>query len=437
MSPDTGGSPQRRRDPPGSVTSRQDRRRTALTWKPTLRRLLIRFIPAAAQPYLRSTQFAVTRVVGRLMRMMPGSSVVVGPPRKIADSLSLYVRDRGGLGDFYVELEAATVVQRTAPRTAAGAVDTAFLAEMSRRLPSAGYAVINGGRVLTATGAVVGPDDHLIADVSQTFLTADPRENIQLITPKLPRVTNRAGLVGVLTVYRSDIYYHWLFDTLPRLHLLQSSRLPVDAFVVPQRTSFQRDAVSMLGLDQKRLVSDGSLHLRAESLVVPSLPGDPGNPPAWACSFLRASFLDSSRKVAGRTRLFVSRARSASRRVLNEDRLLDVLRPLGFRSIYLEELSFRDQIDAFNDAEIIVSPHGSGLANLVFCRAGAQVIELFSPNYVNVLYWTLSNQVQLDYSYILGSAPVTRAAHRGRHVHEDIVVDVQAVEAMVRSAISR
>lgn len=45
----------------------------------------------------------------------------------------------------------------------------------------------------------------------------------------------------------------------------------------------------------------------------------------------------------------------------------------------------------------------TGLTNLMFCKPNTRIIEIFSPDYVNFLYWYLSNQMQLTYYYFLGA----------------------------------
>ena len=53
----------------------------------------------------------------------------------------------------------------------------------------------------------------------------------------------------------------------------------------------------------------------------------------------------------------------------------------------------------FRDAEIIIAPHGGGLANLVFCAPGTKVIELFPSVNIDIFY-RLAMQLQLDYRYV-------------------------------------
>ena len=81
---------------------------------------------------------------------------------------------------------------------------------------------------------------------------------------------------------------------------------------------------------------------------------------------------------------------------------MQVLARLGFELVTFESMSVFEQAALMAEAEIVLAPHGAGLANLVFCSPGSKVIELFSPSYVNVCYWILSNQCNLKYYYLMG-----------------------------------
>jgi capsular polysaccharide biosynthesis protein len=75
-------------------------------------------------------------------------------------------------------------------------------------------------------------------------------------------------------------------------------------------------------------------------------------------------------------RLVVSRAKTRSRRVVNEADLLARLEPLGFRPVYLEDLPLVEQITLFARAEAIVASTGAGLVNLIHARPGVPVAIL-------------------------------------------------------------
>jgi capsular polysaccharide biosynthesis protein len=71
--------------------------------------------------------------------------------------------------------------------------------------------------------------------------------------------------------------------------------------------------------------------------------------------------------------------------------------------VTLEDMEVGMQAALFHSAHCIVAAHGSALANLVFCRPGTRVLELYSPAYVRVLYPRIGTALELDYWYLIGA----------------------------------
>ena len=402
-----------------------------------VRRWLIRNLPARLHPHLRSLQRYLTLLVGSILRRFPGSSRRFGPPRRVMQTVVGYVAAQNRAqsdGTAYRELYSSERLVRLPPLTLDAEVHPAFRREMQRVTLPAGIAILPKGRVITRTGTVIGSDDTLIGDVSDTALPASANAHPIFLSLKLPPLTRIGGNIAVLTTHTSNIYYHWIIDAIPRLHLLERSGIAWDRIVVPSAMSFQSEALALLGLAPEQCITDPRLHLEAERLIVPSLPGVIGNPQLWACRFVRDR-LNVLPGNGGPQRIYVSRAKAGTRRFINEHELIGVLKEFGFVCIFLEDLSIREQIGLFADAEIIVAAHGSGLANLVFCREGAQVVEILSPNYVNVMYWALSNQVGLRYAYLCGQAKDGSSSLRGRRVHEDMWVDSSKLRQLLLQVI--
>jgi capsular polysaccharide biosynthesis protein len=91
------------------------------------------------------------------------------------------------------------------------------------------------------------------------------------------------------------------------------------------------------------------------------------------------------------------------RRIVNEADLVKELITYGFDVVTLGGMSFADQARLFNEAEIIVGPHGAGFQNAVFAQPGATLIDLFSPNYINGCYWALANACGHRYGFTVGT----------------------------------
>ncbi|NET50966.1 MAG: glycosyltransferase family 61 protein [Merismopedia sp. SIO2A8] len=254
------------------------------------------------------------------------------------------------------------------------------------------------------------------------------------------------GRVVVLSGLSGHIYYHWIFDVLPRLGILQQagwSWEQVDAFVVNSLSRpFQRETLALLGVpESKVLESDRYPHLQATELIVPSFPGHFDWVPSGTIEFLRSAFLPPAAQLqpphpqrSWPRYLYISRSQATYRRIFNEDELIAQLQPLGFTVLHLETLSVLEQVAFFSYAEIIVTPHGAGLTNSVFCQSGSHIIEIVSPNYVRTDYWIVSYQVGLSHYVVTGDTvecAMLRQIMYQSPLTEDIWLSAATLAAMI------
>jgi hypothetical protein len=78
-------------------------------------------------------------------------------------------------------------------------------------------------------------------------------------------------------------------------------------------------------------------------------------------------------------RLYISRDDASTRRITNERDIMARLEAFGFERLVLSDMPVEDIVSVFANAEIILSPHGSGLTNILFAPPGSQVIEIDHP----------------------------------------------------------
>jgi len=75
-----------------------------------------------------------------------------------------------------------------------------------------------------------------------------------------------------------------------------------------------------------------------------------------------------------------------------------------FEIVDIEMLDLAGQINLFNSAKTIISPHGSGLVWLNFCRPNTKCIEIFNSFFVNretyprYDFWISANQNNVNYT---------------------------------------
>ena len=75
-------------------------------------------------------------------------------------------------------------------------------------------------------------------------------------------------------------------------------------------------------------------------------------------------------------KIYVTREDSNYRKILNEGDVVTILRKNGYKVINPQLYEIDEQIEIFSNAEKIISPHGSNLANIIFCKPGTEIFEI-------------------------------------------------------------
>jgi capsular polysaccharide biosynthesis protein len=382
-------------------------------------------------PLAKRTVLAATELAGPLVRRMPARPNRPGPPRSLTASTPDYAAAHPDAGLRVVEVRPRLELSRP-PAIGLPADHFTFARHRRVTVPPAIVAQLPLGRAVGHYGAAVSADDTLLFDLSPYYGAFRPTQHPIFLSWRLPPMEDVPGRVAVLTTRGVDNYFHFLTDVLPRLDLLHRAGVEPDRYLVNRTTAFQRELLDSLGIDQARTVTSADHpHIRPDCLVVPSLPDSHLRAPPWIAQWLRQQLLPGQ-VGPPRRRLYVTRGvRKNTRRVENEAEVLRALAPRGFETVDPGSLSVAEQIRLFSEAEVVVGAHGAALTNLVFCPAGAAVVELFPPDYVNVCFWALATAVGgLHYRYLVGDGLPTRQ-RRMLGVASDITVDPRQVVRLV------
>lgn len=334
-------------------------------------------------------------------------------------------------------------VTHPSPKTPHRAVRRQFQIDLVSDRPATFVATIPNGRVW-GDGIVITPDDTVLDDVSVDF---GPKENPTIERNwRLEKLSIFNARIAVLSTTGASIYFHWLFQLLPRVELIRRGGIPLDSvdyFLVNDLAGrYKHDSLKALGIPfEKVLLSSEHRYLQARELVVPSVVLGSGCYPDWMRAFLRKAFLGSADTDVAATptrRLYLTRGAAKYRRVLNEEDVVERLKQYGFEIVRLEAVSLSEQAKLLSEAAVVVSPHGAGLGNVVFSRPGcAKVIEIFSPELVAGFYWRLCAECNLDYYYILGKGrPETLSwdYDQSWDARDDITVDLDLLAAVMDQA---
>ncbi|OON66058.1 glycosyltransferase family 61 protein [Hymenobacter sp. CRA2] len=395
----------------------------------------------------------VRRGVARLMRQWVPHNGQFRPTGLQASSLVLASQPGSGVAytgvyPAYTSELAVPELYRTyapsyyEPVSATEQVGAAFVLQ----LPDGRISVedVHALAVLTADGQLVG-DASLQFD-PHTFAPAPPAANAifrqrYFRAPRVVEGTVCSLLAGGGAAIGN--YYHWLLDSLPRLHLVEQAGLlaEVDYFLIYNRQ--HRFAVEMLrelGIPEERIIDvQDNPHLRARRLIVTSHVRNGGlHAPDWVGPYLRRAFqhLPSGTEEPASPYVYVSRRDAAFRRVQNEAAVERLLAEYGFRSYALSELNLRQKVALFGGARVVAGPVGAGLANLLFSQPGTALIELLPRSMVVADYLDLTTRLRMPhYPLVCDTPTAARTAAEGRNA--DLTADQPALRQALEQALAQ
>lgn len=229
------------------------------------------------------------------------------------------------------------------------------------------------GCVVSKAGALVNPSTLRQQEFLRNYKNYSRRRNVQVATGTM--------LAGAYNFQRG--YYHWLLEVLPRILLVRQLQLPVDSVHIDQSLRFQVETVEMLtGGTWQVIPAESNTIVTAQHIYAFEGWDAFTHTPPWVCALLRDAFLDRTAGTVGDKRIFVSRQDSSTRVMVNEDDLFHELAKHGFRRVQLAKLSVREQAHLFAHAEVVVSAHGAGMTNILFCEPETKIFEIAAPRYI-------------------------------------------------------
>ena len=204
-----------------------------------------------------------------------------------------------------------------------------------------------------------------------------------------------------LSLFASGAYnwYHWLIEVLPAAFL--SERLPTETsrlpLVIPAEIADLatfRDSLELFRNGRDVIALGPGTHHFDRLVLIDAPVREPMNmrPGRWpspedyafnpaVLDAYRHAIRDRLGLVPGRhdDRIFLARAHG--RRAYNQDELLAIAERHGFRAVYPERLSFREQVQTLMGASHVIGPSGAAFANTLFCQPGTRLLSWLIPQY--------------------------------------------------------
>jgi len=376
---------------------------------------------------------ALRSAMANAANALPLSSGVIGAPRKTG------LAEKGPFERQVLRQE--TALTEKPPRTLDEEVFFKFPPLYKRVQPVQFVVKLEGGRVWGNNGAVITADDIFLSDISKEFGPAkfDPSRHSIFSRIKLRKPERFNGSVAVIASPGSGVYAHWMADILPRIVLLKEAGVldKADKILINyDRLDFQLETLSRMGIPESRLINcikDLDFHLSADTLYVPSYPNAHGTVNQWACQAARGIFREERKADAAMpARLYISRSRAVGRRILNEEEVFSFLHHrYGFEKVFTEDYDMAEKARIFGQAECIVAPHGGGVTNIIFSRAGAKVVDIFPPGDFDTFFWSMANSNEMEYFYFFGKGEMPSPQNDFMKRNVDIEVDMDRFKALM------
>jgi len=236
--------------------------------------------------------------------------------------------------------------------------------------------------LIDATDVKVDIKSGLIFDQMSTVVSESsswPADRILLGSPFVPRI----GAIPIENnteniVLPSNGFYHWLIEDLPPfLYTLRNSEKSAPVLYYHKAPNYVIDLIQELP-NQTFAMPRG---VYIEKIRFVTRGPDTGWPLVEDVLELRKYFFESFEKVKVMKKIYISRQKS-TRSPKFEAALVEILKKEGWKILFLEEMSLREQIVEFSSASIVCGVHGAGLSGIVWMDSKAKVIELSPTRHV-------------------------------------------------------
>ena len=247
-------------------------------------------------------------------------------------------------------------------------------------------------------------DDHHVYALYRykDFFSSPEWINPQGLT--LPEISD-----GILHL-GSASHYHYLLHGLGNLSrevLREAENLFVDSDYSDDQVGFLKEALRARSAKTINVVRILPGTYRVTNVVVPR-----NKPHVDRVKLVRHSIgIVHADRDQERQRLYVTRRRTVSRHLANEDEFLEKMKSAyDFRVIENEGLSLREQVENYSGAEFVIGPHGAGLTNIIFAGNPRGMLEFWHSK-KQPFFENISRDVGASY-----------VAARGRPVSIDVAV---------------
>ncbi len=237
-------------------------------------------------------------------------------------------------------------------------------------------------------------------------------------------------------------YFHFLFDIVIKLIIFEKKFAinDIDYFYMPADFQWQKKIISKFNIPENKLISSEKYrHIEAKKVFAVDHPwykkgiiqNEVANLPEWIIYSLREKFLKFKKEFPTVDKIFIDRSDSTFNhcKLINNQDVINFLSSKGFQSYQVSKLDFFQQIYLFNNAKIIVGPHGAAFSNIVFSQPGLNLVELIPKEHLSLKCERMSKILNFNYKKIT----LDTVKKNDTKLNGDIKIDLKYLNEIINS----
>ena len=210
----------------------------------------------------------------------------------------------------------------------------------------------------------------------------------------------------IILIFHSWVYNyeHWFFDTLARFHAFFQLKKSIPnikiGFLKDHYLNYQIEAYNLI-FDNEFfnycILLERNSFYKFSELYVPY--NNEIGYKTWFNDFVPIDlkymvdlFINEAKKYSRSDypkKIYLSRRNLKGkkhfheREIRNEDDVVDLLTKFGYQEVFTDELNIKDEINMFQNTEYVITPIGSGCANILFSNQNTKWGIIVSEAYTN------------------------------------------------------
>ncbi|GAB3429688.1 glycosyltransferase family 61 protein [Niabella aquatica] len=201
--------------------------------------------------------------------------------------------------------------------------------------------------------------------------------------------------------------------------------------------SYEKEYIELLGFNADNYVDSRTYKLSAEKVIF-------GNTGTWKPNVneilslkrnIEARLNISDSTPSAGNRIYISR--NGRRKIENEDELIQLLKKLGFIIIEDTQRSVKEQIDIYRNASFIIGPHGASFANIIWCRPGTFLYELFPTSWTPDYFLYMAKVNNMQYAAFWDDTHKDISSDLFKALHQNIYVSIPKLQASLENILGK